>query len=276
MTSNEPAHPAAPAPSSAPHPTRWRLATLAGAAMVLVGGAAIAMAASPQPSTSPDSGTVQPDSGLVEPFRDGRGPGGLFDGFAGFAGRHGGFGAGAIEITAISGSSLTLETVDGWTRTITITDATELSKDGEEIALSDLEVGDRVRFRQTVADDGSYTVTALGVVLPSVIGQVTAVDGDSMTLTQPDGTSVTVNVDDATEFTVGGETGQSLSDVEVGMVVAASGEQNDDGSLDASRVRAGTIWQGMGRGAHGPGRGPWANPDGTPSATPEDSSTSSS
>jgi hypothetical protein len=262
---------------TAPEPTasrplragRWRLAALAGASLVLVAGAAIAMAASPAPSTSPDSGTEQNGDGSG-PFR-GRGLGG-FGGFAGFAGRHGGFGAGNITITAIDGSSLALETVDGWTRTIEVTDSTTITKDGESAALADLEVGDRIRFRQTADDDGKYTVTAIGVIEPAVVGQVTAKDAGSLTLQQPDGSKVTVNVDGSTEFTVGGETGRSLADVEVGMIVGAAGELNDDGSLDATRVRAGTVWE-VGRGRHGRGPGKWLDP--APSAAPEEDSSTS-
>jgi hypothetical protein len=195
----------------------------------------------------------------------------MFDGFAGFAGRHGGFGAGNISITAIDGSSISLRTVDGWTRAITVTADTEITKDGATAALSDLEVGDRIRFRQTANDDGTYSVTALAVVQDAVIGQMTAKDGDSLTLSQPDGSSVTVNVDGSTTFTVAGETGKGLSDVEVGMVVAATGEPNDDGSLDATAVRAGSIWQGPGRGFRdGRGPGKWLDP--APSASPDTSS----
>ena len=185
----------------APRAPRWRVATLAGATLVLVGGAAIAMAASPEPSTAPNpDATTQPDGTtdggrLFRPLLRGLG---LGDGFAGVAGRHGGFAAGNITITAINGSSVSLETVDGWTRTITVTDQTTITKEGEEIALADLQVGDKIRFRQTVDDAGNYTVTAIAVVLPSVIGQATAVDGDSITLSQPDGTSVTVHVDSST------------------------------------------------------------------------------
>jgi hypothetical protein len=238
------------------------------------------MAASPEPSTAPNpEATTQPDGTtdggrLFRPLLRGLGLG-LGDGFAGIAGRHGGFAAGNITITAINGSSVSLETVDGWTRTITITDQTTISRDGEEIALSDLRVGEKIRFRQTVDDAGNYTVTAIAVVLPSVIGQATAVDGDSITLSQPDGSSVTVHVDGSTEFTVGGETGKAAADIEVGMIVAASGEENSDGSLDASRIRAGTIWDGLGRDfgrGHGPGK--WRSPDdAAPSAAPENSST---
>ena len=266
-------------PTRVPQSSRWRVATLTGATLVLIGGAVVTMGASPEPSTSPDpDSTAQPDGPgdngrLFRPLL--RGLAGNADGFAGFAGRHGGFGAGNITITAISGSTISLETVDGWTRTITVTGDTQLSKDGDEIALSDLEVGDKIAFRQTVDDSGTYTVTAIAVISPSVFGQVTAVDGDSITLSQRDGSSVTVHVNGSTTFTISGETGKSVSDIEVGMIAAASGEQDDDGSLDAARVRAGTIWDGLGKGL-GRGRGPgkWLDPNGAaPSGAPDQSST---
>lgn len=264
--------------SRVPRSSRWRVTTLTGATLVLIGGAVITMGASPEPSTNPaPDPQTQPDGSgdngrLFRPLF--RGLAGLPDGFAGFAGRHQGFAAGNITITAINGSSISLETADGWTRTITVTGDTQLIKDGDEIAVSDLAVGDHIRFRQTVDDNGNWTVTAIAVVSPSVFGQVTAVTGDSITLSQPDGSTVTVHIDSATEFTIGGETGKALSDVEVGMIVAASGEQNSDGSLDAARVRAGTIWDGVGRG-HGRGHMKGLEPDdAAPSAAPEQSSTS--
>jgi hypothetical protein len=266
----------APRPTRPARPPRWRVSSLTGATLVLIGGAVVTMGASPEPSTgpAPDMQTQPDGSGDDErlfrgPFM--RGPGRLPDGFAGFAGPHLGFGAGNITITAIDGSSISLETVDGWTRTITVTDETQLSKDGDEIALAELEVGDKVRFRQAVDDNGTWTVTAIAVVSPSVLGQVTAVDGDSITLSQRDGSSVTVHVDSSTAFTVSGESGKSVSDVEVGMIVVASGDENDDGSLDAARVRAGTIWDGIGK-----GRGHMKEfaPEQAPSTVPDQGSTS--
>ena len=263
-------------PARIPRSSRWRVVPLTGATLVLIGGAVVTMGASPEPTTSPAPETqTQPDgSGDIGRFFRGpllRGLPGLSDGFAGFAGPHAGFGAGTITITAINGSSIALETVDGWTRTISVTDDTQLSKDGEEIALADLEVGDRIRFRQTVDDDGHWTVTAIAVVSPSVFGQVTAVDGDSVTLSQRDGSTVTVHVVVTRTFTVGGETGQSIADIEVGMIAAASGDENSDGSLDATRVRAGTIWDGIGRGR---GHMKQFNPDAAPSDAPDQGSTS--
>jgi hypothetical protein len=247
------------------------VAALSGASLVLVGGA-VTMAASPAPSASPDTTTGTEQSDEIRPFRDGRL--GLGEGVAGFAGRHGGFGAGNITITAIDGSSVTLETVDGWTRTIEVASDTEITKDGDEAALSDLEVGDRIRFRQTRTDD-TFEITDLVVVQPAVVGTVTAIDGDTITLRQPDGSSVAVTVDGSTEFTVGGEEDQSLADIEVGMVLGAAGELDDDGSLDASTVRAGDPGA-FGRGGHhrhGPGMG---MPNGQAPATDDEPSTSAS
>jgi Domain of unknown function (DUF5666) len=266
----------APRPARVPRSARWRVVSLTGATLVLIGGAVITMGASPEPSTSPSPDTQTQPDGSGDNGRLFRGPllrglPGLQDGFAGFAGPHAGFGAGNITITAINGSSLSLETVDGWTRTVTVTDETQLLKDGEEIALADLEVGDRVRFRQTVDDNGTWTVTAIAVVSPSVFGQVTAVDGDSIKLSQRDGSTVTVHVGSSTAFTVSGETGKSLSDIEVGMIAVASGEENGDGSLDAARVRAGTIWDGIGR---GPEHMKHFGPDAAPSTAPDQGSTS--
>ena len=266
----------APRPTRVPRSSSWRVVSLTGATLVLIGGAVITMGASPEPSTSPAPDTTQPDgsgdngrffrSPLLRGLADG-----LPDGFAGFAGPRAGFGAGNITITAMNGSSISLETADGWTRTITVTDETQLSKDGEEITLADFEVGDRIRFRQTADDAGTWTVTAIALVSPSVFGQVTAVDGDSITLSQRDGSSVTVHIDGSTLFTVSGETGKSASDIEVGMIVAASGELNGDGSLDAAQVRAGTIWDGIGRGR---GHLKHLAPDAAPSAAPDEGSTS--
>ena len=145
-----------------------------------------------------------------------------------------------ITITAIDGSSLSLKTEDGWTRTITVTDKTTITKGGAAIALGDLAVGDSIRFRQEKASDGSYAVTAIVVVLPTVVGEITKIDGDSITVTQPGGTTATIHVDSTTIYRLaGGSGGGSLSDLKVGMVIVAEGTQRSDGLLDASSVQGG-------------------------------------
>ncbi len=171
-----------------------------------------------------------------------------------------GHGFGGISITAINGSNLSLETADGWTRTITVDADTEYSKAGDTIALSDLAVGDEIRFRQTLEDDGTWTIDSIAVILPHAGGQVTAIDGSTITVEGRDGTTATIKVTGDTSFTVNGDDA-ALSDVEVDMYLVAVGTENADGSLTATAVRAGD--RGMGRGFEGRGHGPRGfGPDG--------------
>ena len=132
-----------------------------------------------------------------------------------------------ITIASISGSSLSLKTDDGWTRTITPTSATTITKAGATITVSDLEVGDQIVFSQTKQTDGTYTIDAIRVVLPHVGGQVSAVSGSTITVTERDGTTATIHVDSATTYQVEGVTSATLSDIKVGDFVVAQGDAAD-------------------------------------------------
>ena len=159
-------------------------------------------------------------------------------------------GSAGVTISAINGSDISLKTVDGWTRTISVESTTTITKGGATIAVGDLAVGDEIRFAQKKAADGSYDVTAIVVVLPTVVGEVTAVDGDTIKVTQPGGTSATIHVDSHTTYRIDGATG-SLSGVKVGAFLIAQGSQRADGSLDAAAIQSG-LRPGV-RGHGGPG-----------------------
>jgi len=207
-----------------------RAVIIVGAILAIVVGAAVTMGASPsaspgtpgattQPQASGDPGT--PDSG---PWKDsGRGD-------LGWRGRFG-----PITITSISGANVSLETEDGWTRTIAITSATTITKDGETIAASDLAVGDEIRFRQSRASDGTFTITAIDVVQPRVGGTVTSVTADSITVTGRDGASHTITTTNSTTYRLGGAAA-SRSDVVVGSKIVATGSAGADDSFTASTV----------------------------------------
>ena len=94
-------------------------------------------------------------------------------------------------------------------------------------------------------------MTAIVVVLPHVVGEITAIDGSTITVTQPGGTTATIHVDSDTTYAIAGAAG-SLSDLKVGAVIVAEGTQRSDGSLDADvdRQRA----QGRARTPRLPGR----------------------
>ena len=212
-------------------PSRRRVGlVLAGATILIIGAAATSLAASPAPSASntPSSGGSQ-----TTPTVPGNDPAAVPD-----FGRFGrpGFGFRDITITSISGDDISLKTDDGWTRTITITDSVQLTKGGQTIQVSDLKVGDQVRFRQTRNADGSYTVTAVAVVVPTIEGKASDITSSGFKVTTRDGSVWTVTVNGSTVYTFGQATG-SLSDVKDGQPVVVAGTVPADNQMTASSVR---------------------------------------
>jgi hypothetical protein len=170
-------------------------------------------------------------------------------------------------VTGINGSDVTLKTADGWTRTITITGTTKLTKGGNAISLGDVKVDDRIRFRETRNADGTFSIQAVEVVLPSVVGKVTAKTADSITVQSLGGATVTIHVNGSTTYRVAGKANAALGDIAVGDVVGAQGQKRADGSLDATTVRA-AAKPGRWFGGRGGNQNPKAGPNATPNASP--------
>ena len=174
-------------------------------------------------------------------------------GFGMHGGDFGGAGFRHITISAINGSDIALKTDDGWTRTISVTSTTTITKGGATIALGDLAVGDEIRFAEEKATDGRYTITAVAVIMPRAGGEVTAIDGQTLTVTQRDGTTSAIHVDADTTYQVDGAAG-ALSDIKVGSFIVAEGTLRADGSLDAADVHSGNVGKdGWHRGPGFPG-----------------------
>ena len=240
-----------------------RIGLLGIAAAALVAAALLLFSSGASPlgtlAASSDNGTA---NGTVDLLNGG--PGG-----PGLRGGHG-FGFGGVTITAINGNNVSLKTEDGWTRTIAVDSGTTYSKSGETIALGDLKVGDQVGFRQTLEDDGTWTIDAVVVILPHVGGEVTKVNGSTITVSQRDGTTATIKVNGQTDYAVNGDDSAALADVKVGMFLVAEGTEDGDGSLIASSVKAADSRQfERGRGGHGFRFGPGldGNPDQPDSTT---------
>jgi hypothetical protein len=227
-----------------------RIGIVAGVALTVVLGAVAAMGALPAgaPVDSIDAPALAleatgsggddpllsapiPAAGWVRDGSNATGPGRPFGWGRGFGHAI----AGKITITAINGSNLSLRTEDGWTRTITVTSETTITKAGQTISLSDLEVGDEIRFAQQRNSDGTYTITRIVVVVPTVAGVVTNVTDSTITITARDGTSQTIRTTAATTYKVGDAAG-SRSDVAVGAMIIAAGERGGDGTLTAATV----------------------------------------
>jgi hypothetical protein len=249
--------------------TMLRVGVVLGAALVLLVSAALTFGASPAPSGPPGAAPQTPPGG--NGGNGGNGPRLRDRGFGGLFGRGGGarFGFGNITVTAIDGSNLALKTDDGWTRTIAVTSTTKLTKAGKAIGVGDVKVGDRIRFRETRKADGTFSVDAVEVVLPGVVGKVTAKTADSITVEALGGGSVTIHVSASTTYRVAGKQNAALADIAIGDIVGAQGEKRADGSLDAATVRAASKpgkWFG-GRGNGKPKAGPNASPNASPGST---------
>jgi hypothetical protein len=252
-------------PRPTPRRTRMVRSGLLGlAAAGLVGAVALAAGSGILPS-----GTFAADTTASQAPAAPQGPGpGDMDG--GHGGRMGGIGR-DITVTAINGSNVSLATADGWTRTIAVSSDTTIQKAGATISLSDVALGDEVRFSQTRQSDGTYHIDSLVVVLPHLGGQVTAIDGSKLTVTLPDGSTATITVASGATIEVAGTTA-TLADIKVGMVVMAEGTKTSDTALTASSVRAFDPANGpMGGGHHG--HGPMGDMDGDgPGGTAPDAS----
>lgn len=213
---------------STSRPSRGRVGlVLAGAAILIVAAAATSLAAGP--SSSPTAGGTTPFTlGALDPTLDeDDGPD---------LGRFGGHGFREITITAISGNDVTLGTPDGWRRTITITDSVDLTKGGDDIAVADLKVGDQIRFRQVRNDDGTYTVTAVAVVVPSIRGTASDITASGFKVTTRDGSVWTVTVNGSTTYEYGQGMG-TLADVMTGEAVRVQGTVAADNQMTATNVR---------------------------------------
>jgi hypothetical protein len=253
----QPVAPPTPPPAARPRDTDLRpIAIGAGAAflVLLVAGIAFSAGRLGALGTTPERqgpGPVVQNPGPRNeprdlrpggPGKDKRGPIDLrrraLQGERGFGGPGGLIGLRQITISAISGSDVTVTTQDGWTRTINVSTTTTITRAGQTIAIADLKVGDEIRFQQQRNADGTFTITAIEVVLPRVTGQVSATTSDTITVQRADGTTMTIHVGSDTAYRVPGVANVTLSDITPGMVIVAQGTQNADGSLQAVAVYA--------------------------------------
>lgn len=212
---------------------------LALSAVVVLGASPAPAGSDPDPSASAGTGKAGHRSGLpggwfgLRGFLGGGGAGsvdGLRDGLGGSVGPR------AITIQSIDGSSISLKTDDGWTRTIVLGADAKIDKDGQAATAGDLKVGDRVTFRQKRNDDGTYSITALSVHLPMVAGTVSAIDGNSLTVKQRDGSTRTVTLTGSTAYKLGPTDGKK-SDLKVDSVVVVSGTEGPGKDFSATTVR---------------------------------------
>ena len=139
------------------------------------------------------------------------------------------------QVTAISGSTITLQDHQGTAHTIKTTSSTRFTLAGQSASLSDVKTGEQISAEGTLNSDGSLTAETVQIELPGYRGQVTAISGSTITV-QDRGDTRTIETTSSTTFTRGGQSA-SLSDIKVGDQIAAEGTLNSDGSLTARVVQ---------------------------------------
>ena len=203
-------------------------------------------------------------------------------GLGGFGGPSGG------EVTAISGTSVTVISATGETITANVSAGTKVFVlvTQSEGTLSDVQVGTTVQIMGRPDDTGVVTADGIVIVPPgeAVRGEITAVDDAAMVLennmpmrppqeqqteatpaAEPVPVVNTVILDSAAQFFVSGVEG-NVSDVTVGQFATAYGDTQADGSFLATVVIVSDAQQGPGQGMGmqpgGPGGGGPGGPGG--------------
>jgi hypothetical protein len=238
-------------PGTPPAPRRPRrrvlLSVLAGVALAIAVGGIVAaktvQAAGPNATTTtttmsgwPGAGPMgacaapmqgTPTAGTPTVHRGPPGPGGPF------GGPHGP-GRGELTVTAIKGSDITTSNPQKTTVTVHTSASTTYTKECQTAKFSDIAVGDTLHVRGTHNSDGSITATQIDIMLPSVGGTVTAVNGAQLTVKDHAGTAHTVITTNSTVVTRGGQSAK-VSDITVNSEIRAEGTLSN-GTLTATRI----------------------------------------
>jgi hypothetical protein len=161
-------------------------------------------------------------------------------------------------VTSVSGTTITLTGFDGASHTVIVTGQTRYQKAGASAGLSDVSPGTAIVAAGTLDSSGTLTAVRVTIRVPTVAGEVTAVNGSSYTVTARFGTTYTVNATSSTTYVNRDGTAASASAVQVGTYIAAQGTLSADGkTLTAQRILVvppGT-GRGFGFGRHGVGSG---------------------
>src|ERR1039458_7762991 len=137
-------------------------------------------------------------------------------------------------VTAITSNSVTLDRLNHVTEMFSITPTTTFHQGSTVLTAASLVVGDRVNVRVNSSDP--TTALSIGIELAALAGKVTAVVGNSITITTGKGFSRAISVSATTTYTQGGAAA-TLANVTVGSLIIAVGLIDADlTTLDATKV----------------------------------------
>jgi hypothetical protein len=164
----------------------------------------------------------------------------------------------AGTISNVSETTFTLTDRDGVAWTVTLTDSTKYWLANATGTRSDVKAGMTALVIGATASGNKITATQIAVQIPRVVGEVTAKQGNTITIRTRDGDTVTVHVSGTTRFQIARNGDAKLADVTLGMTIMVGGTKQADGSYDAVEVAGGLTF-------HGPIKIPPLRPNATPS-----------
>ncbi len=154
-------------------------------------------------------------------------------------------------VTNVNGSTLTLTSLDGTTHTVTMSNATTYDKAGHSASLGDIVNGTAIAAQGSMGSDGTLSAVRVEIQTPRVAGQVTGVNGSTITLSNPrraigaTGTTTTVVTSAQTTYSVISATAGmtpttttgTADAVKTSVSIIAQGTLRSDGkTLDALRI----------------------------------------
>lgn len=245
--------------------TKRRVAAIV-AAGGLAAGSATAFAATHTGGTTATSATISAATAAMPV------PGGAPPGSGGPSGPGGP--GGGLTITGVSGRTILTRDGSGRTITVRVGATTTYSEAGARATLSDLRAGEQIAVQASsgsTARATTLTATRVTIILPQVMGRVTAMARGSFTVAGFNGATVTVKTTAATRYVKASGAAVSASTLKKGAAIMAEGALVGNGkTLTARRVTIGVSTTSPGSAPNGGpppgGTGGAPPPSGTPGA----------
>jgi len=143
-------------------------------------------------------------------------------------------------VSAIEGTTLVLDTLQG-EKQVTTDEAIFWAPDVENPSLADVQVSDQVVALGRPDEDGSLAAKLVAIASAeelrehAVRGKVTAVEGQTLVITTREG-EIEVVTTSETYFHIPNVEEPGFDDIEVGCIISALGQKDDDGTFTAQIV----------------------------------------
>jgi hypothetical protein len=159
-------------------------------------------------------------------------------------------------VNLITSNTISATGSDGTAVTITVTTSTAITRAGQPATLSDITRGTHIRV--TGKNDGSGNITAkrIDIILPSIAGTITAINGDTLAVQTAKGVHTVQITATTTIYDAQTHNPLAVSALRLGEYVHVAGVVNSNGSVAAYQITVGS------------------GKSGSPSATPTNTATS--